>query len=216
MSAPVDRISSIVEQAVLLEPNERTRFLDESCPDNELRRMVDAMLADIERPLILDRPIDEAAADLFCDNQPSMVGSRIGPYQIESRLGSGGMGEVYRATDSRLGRQVAIKTLPPTLAADPDRVARFERESKVLAALNHPHIAAIFGIEIDATGTALVLELVEGQTLEAILARGALPLDEALSLARQLAEALDAAHQIGIVHRDLRSRATSRCARTAP
>jgi dipeptidyl aminopeptidase/acylaminoacyl peptidase len=205
MRAPSEAITGIIDRAVLLDGRERGRFLDSACAGNdELRQSVDALLAEIERPVIIDRPVAEAAADLLCDNQPVVLGTRIGPYRIESRIGAGGMGEVYLATDSRLGRQVAIKVLPPILAGDPDRVARFERESKVLAALNHPHIAAIYGIETDAAGTALVLELVDGPTLHEILARGALPLDEALALARQLADALDAAHQLGIVHRDLK------------
>jgi serine/threonine-protein kinase len=135
---------------------------------------------------------------------PAWWGTQIGPYRIESRLGAGGMGEVYRATDTQLGRQVAIKMLPLAVAADPDRVPRFRRESKVLAALNHPHIAAIYGAEVSDGNLALVLELVEGPTLAERLARGPLPVDEALALARQIAEALEAAHQQGIVHRDLK------------
>jgi serine/threonine-protein kinase len=135
---------------------------------------------------------------------PAWWGTQIGLYRIESRLGAGGMGEVYRATDTQLGRQVAIKMLPLAFAADPDRVPRFRRESKVLAALNHPHIAAIYGAEVSDGNLALVLELVEGPTLAERLARGPLPVDEALALARQIAEALEAAHQQGIVHRDLK------------
>src|SRR5687768_12617391 len=114
------------------------------------------------------------------------------------------MGEVYRATDSRLKRQVAIKTLPSSLAADPDRLARFQREAEVLASLNHPHIAAVYGLE-DAGGVkALVMELVEGEELAQRIARGPIPIDEALSIAKQIAEALEAAHEQGIIHRDLK------------
>ena len=116
----------------------------------------------------------------------------------------GGMGQVYRATDTRLKRQVAIKILPPALAADRDRLARFQREAEVLAQLNHPHIAAIYGLD-EANGvTALVMELVEGPTLADRIAQGAIPLDEALPIARQIAEALEAAHEQGIIHRDLK------------
>jgi hypothetical protein len=132
------------------------------------------------------------------------VGQRIGAFEITGSLGAGGMGEVYRATDTKLKRQVAIKILPGAVADDADRLARFRREAEVLASLNHPNIAAIYGFE-DASGVhALVLELVEGRTLEAFLAARALPLDEALTIARQIAEALEAAHERGIVHRDLK------------
>ena len=131
-------------------------------------------------------------------------GTRLGPYEIVSAIGAGGMGEVYRATDTKLKRQVAIKVLPESLAADPDRLARFQREAEVLASLNHPHIAAIYGIEDTTDAKALVMELVEGPTLADRLARGAMPLDEALPIAKQIAEALEAAHEQGIVHRDLK------------
>ena len=114
------------------------------------------------------------------------------------------MGQVYRATDTRLKRQVAIKILPPSFAADPDRLARFQREPEVLASLNHPNIAAIYGLEESAGMTALVMELVEGDDLSQRIARGAIPLDEALPIAKQIAEALEAAHEQGIIHRDLK------------
>src|SRR5258705_6783123 len=114
------------------------------------------------------------------------------------------MGQVYRATDTRLKRQVAIKILPPSLAADHDRLARFQREAEVLASLNHPNIAAIYGLEESGGMTALVMELVEGDDLSQRIARGALPLDDALPIAKQIAEALEAAHEQGIVHRDLK------------
>src|SRR5262245_50410613 len=131
-------------------------------------------------------------------------GTRIGPYKISVRIGAGGMGEVYRATDTNLKRQVAIKVLPEALAADPDRLARFQREAEVLAALNHPNVAQIHGFERSDGYGALVMELVEGPTLADRIAQGALPLDEALSIARQIAEALEAAHDQGIIHRDLK------------
>src|SRR5688572_22685743 len=136
-------------------------------------------------------------------------GARVGPYEVVGKLGAGGMGEVYRARDARLDRDVAIKLLPELFAQDPERLARFEREAKTLAALNHPNIAAIYGIEEDpgAGGRylrALILELVEGPTLADRIAAGPLRLDEALPIARQIAEALDAAHEKGVVHRDLK------------
>lgn len=132
------------------------------------------------------------------------VGTRIGAYEIRAALGAGGMGKVYRARDTRLDRDVAIKVLPDAFAADPERVARFEREAKTLAALNHPHVAHIYGVEEQSGVRALVMELVAGETLAERLARGALPLEDALPIARQIAEGLDAAYERGIVHRDLK------------
>src|SRR5512134_289473 len=114
------------------------------------------------------------------------------------------MGQVYRATDTKLKRQVAIKILPPSVAKDHDRLARFQREAEVLASLNHPHIAQVYGLEQSGADTALVMELVEGEDLAERIARGAVPLDEALPIARQIAEALEAAHDAGIIHRDLK------------
>src|SRR5262249_4808991 len=133
-----------------------------------------------------------------------VVGARLGPYEIVSPLGAGGMGEVYRAHDTKLGRDVALKVLPESLANDPERLARFEREAHLLATFNHPHIAHIYGVE-DSTGvSALVMELVEGPTLADRIAHGPIPIDEALPIAKQIAEALEAAHEQGIVHRDLK------------
>ena len=139
------------------------------------------------------------------DNSSSaLTGRRLGAYQVQARIGVGGMGEVYHAHDTRLGRDVAIKILPRQFTSDPDRLARFEREARVLASLNHPHIGAIYGSE-DADGVrALVLELVQGETLADQIARGPIPLNDALTIARQIVDALDAAHEGGIVHRDLK------------
>jgi Protein kinase domain len=131
-------------------------------------------------------------------------GTRIGVYEVVAQIGEGGMGAVYRATDTSLGRQVAIKVLPDAFAANPHRLARFEREAKTLASLNHPHIAAIYGFEKSAHQHALVMELVEGEDLSQRIARGAIPLDEALPIAQQIAEALEEAHEHGIIHRDLK------------
>ena len=130
-------------------------------------------------------------------------GARLGPYEVTAQIGAGGMGEVYRATDTNLRRAVAIKILPAVVAGDPERLARFQREAEVLAALNHPNIATIHGLEKSGI-TALVMELVEGPTLADRIAQGALPIDQALPIAKQIAEALDAAHQAGIIHRDLK------------
>src|SRR5262245_28870073 len=132
------------------------------------------------------------------------LGTRLGPYEIQSAIGAGGMGEVYRATDTNLGRQVAVKVWPEAFAQDPERVARFEREAKTLASLNHPNIAGIYGLQKSQGTYALVMELVEGEDLSQRIARGPIPVDEALPIARQIAEALEAAHEQGIIHRDLK------------
>ena len=131
-------------------------------------------------------------------------GTRLGPYEIAALIGVGGMGEVYRATDTNLARQVAIKVLPDAVASDTERLARFDREARMLASLNHPHIAQIYGLERTGSIRALVMELVEGPTLADRIAHGAIPIDEALSIAKQIAGALEAAHEQGIIHRDLK------------
>src|SRR5262245_42560771 len=135
---------------------------------------------------------------------PLAPGTRVGPYEITGSLGAGGMGEVYRARDSRLGRDVAIKALPAAFALDPERLARFEREAKLLASLSHPNIAGIYGLEEANGARYLALELVAGETLADRLARGRLPLDEALAVARQIAAGVEAAHENDVVHRDLK------------
>ncbi|MBK8597952.1 MAG: serine/threonine-protein kinase [Holophagales bacterium] len=131
-------------------------------------------------------------------------GSRLGPYEINSPLGEGGMGVVYRATDPKLRREVAIKVLPEAFAADVDRLARFEREAQVPSQLQHPNIASIYGLEESSGVRALVMELVEGEDLSERLKRGPPPREEVLTVSRQIAEALEAAHEKGIVHRDLK------------
>ena len=135
---------------------------------------------------------------------PLLTGSQLGPYQIVAPLGAGGMGEVYRAHDARLRREVAIKVVPQTTASDPERMARFAREAQFLAALNHPNIAAIYGFEESETMHALVMELVEGQTLAERIAAGAVPVEDALRIVKQITEALEYAHERGIIHRDLK------------
>ena len=132
------------------------------------------------------------------------VGSRLGHYDVTALIGEGGMGQVYQATDTQLGHDVALKILPDASAADPDRLARFQREAQVLASLNPPGIAAIYGIEKSDDTQALVLELVEGPTLADRIAKGPIPVDEALPTAKQIAEALEAAHEAGVIHRDLK------------
>jgi serine/threonine protein kinase len=190
-----------VFHAALERPQEqRQEWLDGACDgDAELRGQVERLLSNegragsfLERPAIDDIAVTETAAS-------SLLGRKFGPYQIASLLGAGGMGEVYRAHDNKLGRDVAIKTLPYEFAGDPERLARFRREARTLASLNHPNIAAIYGLEESGEVDCLVLELVEGETL-----KGPLPVAQALDLTRQVAEALEAAHANGIIHRDLK------------
>src|SRR5438093_5709470 len=186
-------------------PAERDAFLARACAhDSTLRREVESLLA--QPPAgVIDAPVGALVAELVTPPAPRLVpGSSVGPYRIERLLDVGGMGEVYRARDTTLGREVAIKILPRHFTADPERLARFEREARMLAALNHPHIAAIHGI-VDAEGVrGLVLELLEGETLADRIRREAPPVLEALTIARQIADALDAAHEKGIIHRDLK------------
>ena len=135
---------------------------------------------------------------------PLAPGARLGAYEVVALIGAGGMGEVYKARDTNLNRDVALKILPESFALDPDRLARFKREAQILASLNHPNIAIIHGFE-EANGIcALVLELVEGPTLADRIAQGPMPLDEGLPIARQIAEAMEAAHELGVIHRDLK------------
>src|SRR6202171_4954811 len=135
---------------------------------------------------------------------PLVSGTRLGPYEIIAAIGAGGMGEVYRARDRKLNRDVAIKVLPDLFASDAERLARFTREAQTLASLNHPNIAHIHGLEESGGVRALVMEFVEGEDLSQRIARGTLPLDEALPIATQIAEALEAAHEQGVIHRDLK------------
>jgi eukaryotic-like serine/threonine-protein kinase len=181
----------------------RPAYLAEACGDNEaLRQEVESLLASNERAKsFLETPAAAQVQDAFAAK--NLEGHRIGSYQIEARIGAGGMGEVYKALDTKLNRQVAIKVLLPAVADDPDRLARFSREAHVLASLNHPHIAQIYGLE-DAGVRALVMELVEGPTLADRIASGPIPVGDALSIATQIAEALEAAHEQGIIHRDLK------------
>src|SRR5262247_3301686 len=139
-----------------------------------------------------------------CEIMPLTIGSQLGSHEITALLGKGGMGEVYRARDLKLKREVAIKILPEEFSHDPDRVTRFQREAEVLASLNHPNIASIYDL-LEAKGTLyLVLELIDGETLADRIQRGPIPVEEALDIAKHLCEALEAAHEKGIIHRDLK------------
>src|SRR5437879_83622 len=133
-----------------------------------------------------------------------MIGTKLAHYEITSHLGTGGMGEVYQATDTKLGRNVAIKRLPAAFASDPEHLSRFRREAQVLASLNHPNIAHVYGLEESGETRCIVMELVEGETLQARIYRGPVPVEESLAIAKQIAEALEAAHDRGVIHRDLK------------
>ena len=194
------RAEDLFHAALERSPEARRAFLDEACADDaEFRRVVEMLLSKDEKAgSFLEEPVLAGVA-ATTGARGALSGRQYGPYRILSLLGAGGMGEVYRAHDSKLGRDVAIKTLPPEFARDPGRLARLRREARTLASLNHPNIAAIYGLEESAEADYLVLELVEGETL-----RGPLPLAAALDLAYQVAAALEAAHEHGIVHRDLK------------
>ena len=140
----------------------------------------------------------------FLDTECHVIGQTIAHYTITEKIGQGGMGEVYRATDTKLKRDVALKVLPESFTQDPQRMARFTREAQVLASLNHPNIGAIYGLEEEDGVRALVLELIEGEDLSESIARGPIPLEKSLNIALQIAKALEAAHEQGIIHRDLK------------
>src|SRR5215467_587186 len=214
------RVKHLFEAAVDLPSTERSAFLSSAVAgDESLREEVEALLAADSAgaplsghwPIVSESLLAElrAASQLGSglDSHPSpglISGSRLGYYDVLAPIGVGGMGEVYRAHDARLGRDVAIKILPRAFTSDPELLARFEREARLLAALNHPHIAGIYGIEEANAAPALILELVEGPTLADLVSAGRLPLEDALSIGRQIADGLAAAHDKGIVHRDLK------------
>lgn len=200
------RVEQICQDALDRPTTERTVFVAAACGDDTaLAREVEALLMqEADGSAFLESPVGVVAAAAMAPMPARLSGHRIGDFDVGVLLGAGGMGEVYRARDTRLDRDVAVKVLPEALTHDGERVARFRREAKTLAALNHPHIAAIYGFEESAGVTFLVMELVEGEDLSQRLARGALPLDEALPIATQMAEALEAAHEQGIMHRDLK------------
>ena len=187
------QIETLFHAALERDRRERFRFLDAACGDDTTMR------AEVESLL------EQHSVEDYLDGPPTVKpGTNLGHYRILSPLGKGGMGEVWRARDTKLGREVAIKTLPPEFAEDADRLARFEREAKLLASLNHPNISVIHGFEEDNGTHFLVLELVEGNTLADRLKSGAIPVEESLKLALQIAEALEAAHDNGVIHRDLK------------
>jgi Tol biopolymer transport system component len=194
------RLLEVCQEALARPAGERAAFLNETCAgDTELRRAVEALLVEQSAPGgFLDTPAWKP------DRSPLAAGTRLGPYEIQRLIGAGGMGQVYEARDTRLGRTVAIKVLPPDLAADPVRRQRFEQEARAVSALNHPHICTLHDVGEADGSTFLVMEHLVGETLADRLAKGPLPLDQALTVATEMAEALAVAHKAGIVHRDLK------------
>ena len=199
-------VERLFHEALALPPQRRLQFLDDSCAgDESLKRDVQSLLDESSDDDFLETPaLDPDATDLQPPTHSSLVGRRLSEYEVTARIGSGGMGEVYRARDVKLGRDVAVKVLPSPLAHDTARIARFKREARILATLNHPHIAAIYALEESEDVVALVLELVDGATLADRIRHGPLAITDALAIARQTAQALEAAHAKGIIHRDLK------------
>ncbi len=201
------QIEQICEAALKREAGERAAFLKEACGEDEgLRREVESLLAHEEaaQSFIEVPALEKAAKVLAEDRSPSLLGQQIGSYQILSLLGAGGMGAVYRARDTRLGREVAIKVLPSAFSTDADRLRRFEQEARAAGQLNHPNILAIYDVGTHQGSPYIVCERLEGETLRARLKRTALPQRRAIELAVQIARGLAAAHEKGIVHRDLK------------
>ena len=199
-------VERLFHDALALPPQRRPQFLNDSCTGNDaLKHDVQSLLDESDADDFLETPaLDPGATRLQPLTHASLVGRRLSEYEVTARIGAGGMGEVYRARDVKLGREVAIKVLPAPMAHDTARIARFKREAQILATLNHPHIAAIYALEESENVVALVLELVEGATLADRIHQGRLAINDALTIARQTAEALEAAHAKGIIHRDLK------------
>src|SRR6516164_4023938 len=193
------KIRDVLCDALEVAPEQRSAFLDGACvADSDLRSEVESLLSSQGK-----------APSSFLQSPPItsttlMPGTKLGPYNISSLLGVGGMGEVYRAHDSKLGRDIALKVLPSKTAADPDRLKRFQREARAVAALNHPHIVTIYSVEERRGTHFLTMELVEGVALDHLIPKAGLPLEKIFEIAIPMAEALVAAHEKGIVHRDLK------------
>ena len=204
-SARWRRVDALCQAALDVPETERKAFLLESREDDDVRREVATLLAQASAAeRFLESPVGAAAASALAEDGNSLAGTRVGIYEVGTFLGSGGMGDVYRARDTRLNREVALKILPLTFALDPERLDRFRQEAQALASLNHPNVGAIYGFE-EAPGVyALVLELVDGPTLGDQLARGPIPVAEALAIASQMTQALECAHEHGIVHNDFK------------
>jgi serine/threonine protein kinase/Flp pilus assembly protein TadD len=202
------KVEQVYHAALERAENQRAAYLREACAgDDALWHEVESLLAQqTAAGSFLEAPAIEVAAEALAEdrNQSSLVGKQLGSYKIVSLLGAGGMGEVYKAHDTKLGREVAIKILPAAFVHDPERLSRFQREARMLASLNHPNIATIHGLEQADAVHYLVMELVPGQTLAERVSGGALKIEEVLKVAAQIAEALEAAHERGVIHRDLK------------
>src|SRR5512135_1294411 len=205
------QIKRLYNSALELEPDRREAFLREACAgDNSLRTEIERLLAQkTEAEDLLGKPALEVAARALAQDrkdkpQPDYVGRSLLHYRITDKIGEGGMGVVYRAQDTHLNRPAAIKVLPEVFAEDAEKMARFEREARLLATLDHPNIASIHGLEKQEGRSFLLLELVEGLTLEERLREGPLPIDEALDICCQIADGLETAHDKGVIHRDLK------------
>ena len=193
-----EELKRVLAAALERKPQERPAYLDQVCAEPSIRRELESLIAAHEQgdSSFMERPLVESGM--------LKLGAKLGPYEILGPLGAGGMGEVYRARDSKLGRDVAIKVLPTNFVNDPERLSRFQREARMLAALNHPNIATIHGIEQSDSVRYLVMELVPGETLAGQVSAGALSIEESLKICGQIAEALEAAHEKGVIHRDLK------------
>jgi TolB-like protein/tetratricopeptide (TPR) repeat protein len=191
-------VKKVLAAALERAPGERNAYLDQACTEPALRRDVESLIAAHEQGQT------SFPAQPTIQTKELAIGSRLGPYEIIARIGAGGMGDVYRASDTKLGRSVAIKVLPPAFVDDPGRLARFQREARMLASLNHPNIVTIHSFEEIDGVHFLTMELVEGQSLNRLIPKGGLPVDQILDLATAISEALAAAHEKDIVHRDLK------------
>ena len=201
-----EQINRLYNAAVEVEEKDRTTFLENACEgDQELRREVESLLGyDQQAQQLLDRPAMQMAAEKLSNEPPSLVGRKLGPYQIQVVLGAGGMGEVYKAKDTRLNRTVAIKVLPRLLSERADVRQRFEREARAIASLNHPNICALYDIGRHDGVDFLVMEYLEGETLSKRLKKGPLSTEQLFRSAIEIATALDQAHRHGVIHRDLK------------
>ena len=200
------QVDEIFHRALQQRPEERAAFLERACAhDPSLIEDVATLLSSDEHAgNFLEPPAVDPLAKVVPPSSGAFAGNTFGPYEVQILLGVGGMGEVYRARDSKLKRDVAIKVLPLEFSSDVERVSRFQREAEILASLNHPHIGAIYDLERFGEWRFLVLEFVDGETLDQRISGGVIPVGEALAIAKQIAEALDAAHEKGIIHRDLK------------
>src|SRR5438552_1824309 len=198
------QLQELFHEAIALRPNERTPYLERaSRGDVSLRQSVESLIHSHEEAgHFIDSPAFEAAAEMLADGHEFKRGQTLGHYEILSLLGSGGMGEVYLADDTRLNRKIALKLLPPHFTINPDRVRRFEREARAASALNHPNLVTIYKIGQSNSAHFIATEFVDGKTVRQLINEKPLKLSETLSVAVQVAGALMGAHAAGIVHRD--------------